>query len=744
MIRRGAGLGGRPWGLNGTPAAVPPAAVAVSGLQLTSATSSSLTLAFTAPPTGSIVWNVRVHGAGAWTVAAGNFGSSTATITGLTASTAYDVQAIASNNGGTAPAELDSLSTLAAAQTPSTGAATRIDVVFSQSAVSPGGTVSGYIVPNNDLSGNTVTLTPGSGAATVVTLPSSGNAPVPFTLTAPSVGDDYFTITNSAGLLNPAPQQINVFAASSGTSRTFSATIAGTTPDLRTFRRNAVTGDPTGFSMSGKGWGSVGINISNLSGATDGVWMRPYVANSPGATTSPGTGTALHSAVQVHGALGATGTIYPLLPSSLEFLYWDIATDAAFTAPVRIAQRCRVGFVLADISRSQETGFAQYYADNTAFTAINTRFAVWTSGDYRYPANSYTGIHWTISTDTSAGQELARILEAQLGVGVALTGLSTTGNGLDAYFAHDGSPSSAFTGTVAASCDGKFDALTVSMGGWDGINSTNYPTETWAEDQTRMLNAFAKIQQLYPTCQVIRWCSSASGWFGYDGSRDLGYTRVNGIVRAAEASNPCVVSGKSTLWNELVQSHATQAARPDYARTAARMILSAIPTTMGGIAATNRGPTLGSTGSVVGRILRIPYTLHGGNSLTSVKATYANPNVTYSTASTAELASLFSVYAGPGGRTGNGTAIKIASAAINASLGTIDLTLVGSSGVTYADNSTGAMPSGFNVHYAADFGTSNTTLTPYTGTGASLCDDVTEYSIPYGRLTRPALDIAVT
>lgn len=631
---------------------------------------------------------------------------------------------------------------------PPSGAANRYDVVFDQSVIAPGGTVTGNVYLNGASSGGSVVLTPGSGSAITIPLPSSGNAAVPFSFPAPSIGDDYFAPTNTAGLLNPYPAQISAFAGSAGTNRTFAAALAGVKADLRTFQRDAVNGNPAGFSLSwARGWGAVAINISSLSGATDGVWMRPYDAFSSGVSTTAGTGTALHAPVQVHGALGATGTINPLLPAGLEYLYWDIATDAAFTNPVRIAQRFRVGVVVADASRSQETGFAQSYADSTAFTPINTRFAVWTSGDPRYAADQYTGIHWTLSTDTSAGQELARILEAQLGVGVALTGVSATGGGLDQYFAHDGTPSSAFQDTVNASCGGKFRYLTVSMGGWDGVDGS-YPSETFAEDQTRIQAAVARLPHLYPACAVIRWCTSDSGWFGNDGSRDLGYTRLGGITRALEASNPNVVDGASDLWNEFIGGHASQAARLDYARTAGRMILAADVAVMGGLGTANRGPTLGTTGTLSSRTLRLPYTQNGGSALTSVRAAYSNPSATYGTASTSELASLFSVYAGAGGRQGAGLAIKIDSAAINSGTGTVDLVLTGSSGVTYADGSTGGMPGVLNVHYGADYGASNATIQPQwmtggPGVGVSLCDDVSEFSIPYGRLMRPTLDIAI-
>jgi hypothetical protein len=617
---------------------------------------------------------------------------------------------------------------------------TRFDAVFDQSVVAPGGTATGKLIPNaNWASGNAV-LTPNSGAAVTVALPSSGNSPVSFSVTAPGTeGELSYTVTNTASVVNPYSPPLNVMTNGNGTAATITASL--TRSDFARFQRDAVSGNPAGFSASwARGWGEVWLTLGQ---AGQKLFMRLHDSATSGATTTAGTGTALTGVVQVHGAFVA-GTVRVLLPAG-PYQYWaDVATDAAFTNPVRVAQRFGVGIVVGVMSRSQETGFANPYADGTAFTQIYNKLSV-LYGNSTYGNGS--GV-WATSTDTSAGQELARILEAQHGVIVGITGISDSGGGLDHFVTHGGLSGSYYQGnlldrmseTVGPSCGKKFRYLTMSMGNWDGVDAA-YPTETYAEDQTRLQSAFIQFPLLFPACAVIRcMMGGPTGWFGSDGSAAMGYTRLTKIVRDVEAANAMIVSGESTLWNEFANGHATQGARPDYARTAARMMLSADP--LGGLSPANRGPTMAASGTVVGRVLRIPYALHGGANLVALRAHYTNPTVTYGTASTAELASLWSVYGGTGGRSGAGKAIKIDSATINTGAGTIDLVLTGTSGITYADNTTAAMPSAFTVHYGADFGSSYPRLPD--GTGSSLADDVSEYGIPYGRLMRPALDIVIS
>ena len=650
---------------------------------------------------------------------------------------------------------------------PFAGAVTRYDLVLGAALQNVANAVSGAIYPNGVWFGGTVTLTPSNGGAAIsLTLPSSGTASVPFSYTPTAVGEIALTPTNTANLYNPYPAPLTVCAASSGTARTLSATL--TRYDMTTYQRDTAYGAPNGFSPSvfTRGWGEVWISVTAIGGTTGGLFARLYDAFSSGASASAGTGTEITSGgVQVYGSISAGGTYRILLPASnYTGYYMDLATDAAFTNPVRIAQRLRVGVVAGIMSRSQESGYSRAYAYGGATNPMPTTYTkttTWQTYDYRYDTTDCGWFrHDNVTADpyqyhysesSSAGaMEFGRVIEQKLGVVCAIAGVSATGGGLDSYVSHDGTILESFTGTIAASNGSKFRYFIGAMGNWDGIDP-NYPTETYAESTLRYNAATIWIAEHYPACGIITWACGESGVFGTDGSRDVGYTRLAKFLIGMEASNPMVASRENYIWNEFNSGHSTMAARVFYVDAGARAIVSSELAVMGGTQSTNKGPTLATTGTFISnaRTIKIPYAHHGGGALVPVGVTFANPTATINYASTAEIAALFSVYAGVGGRSGQGQAIKIDTATINASTLTIDLVLTGSSGVTYADNSTGSLPTAFNIHYAADFGMSNPAIRPqYTtggnGRGAALTDDRTDYDYGYGWPMRPTIDIAVT
>jgi hypothetical protein len=262
---------------------------------------------------------------------------------------------------------------------------------------------------------------------------------------------------------------------------------------------------------------------------------------------------------------------------------------------------------------------------------------------------------------------------------------------------------------------------------------------------------------------VLGYNCGATGVFGFGPSGGSsptpanapGYTRLQSIIEGMAAANPMVVSLDDYHWNEFKDGHASMAARVQYARTGFRAFVDAELATFGGAQTSSRGPALASTGTIAAgsRVLRLPYKHHGGTALSAVAINCSGTTFTYTNDLTAaELASLFAVYA-TGGYYGNGQAIKITGAAINTASppagadGTIDLTLAGSTGVTYADNSTGSMPSGFTVQFTGDFGDSCTGgLSAGCGRCAVLVDDAADTAdgIPLGRHIRPVTDMAVT
>lgn len=677
----------------------------------------------------------------------GTTGTLTASAPGLT------------NNAGPQPYTISAVSTASMAN--------RFDIVMGSSVVAPGSPVQVTVYPNAKFPGGNIVLSGTNGSfssSPTIALTNGSTAPVTLTYTPASSGEHAITATNNAGLYNPYPAPLTVFQGASGTSR--SLAVALTRTDMVTFQRDAPSGNPAGFSLAwAKGWGEVWLNVTALAGASTGLWIRLYDAMSSGATSSVGTGTALHaSPVQVYGQITSNGVVRVLLPAGPYIYYADVATDSAFTSPVRIAQRFRVGVVIGHFSRSQESGLSRAYAysGNVPVPTTYTKTASWVGFDYRY-ADTDSGwfVHDGVTTDpyqyhygestTSGAQEIGRLIESQLGVCVGVTGNSASGGGLDVMVNHDGSFTGGFTGTVAASVGNKFRYLWMATGNWEGVDG-NYPNETHAEVRTRFFGAVDYVARTYPACAVIGWVASASGIFGNDGSSLLGYTRHQSIfLNEIEPSNPMVVSKECYNWNEFYSSHSTMAARVQYVRAGFRQLMAAELSGFGGYQTSNRGPRLSSAGIIRtgSRVISIPYTLPAGSALQAVGINFNNPNYSIGSASNVELASLFSVFMA-GGYQGNGTAIKIDNAVVNSASKTIDLTLSGTSGITFVDNTTASTPSSFSVHYAADFGLSNSSITPsYTGSATRavmITDDRidTTNGIAYGWHMRPALDIAIS
>ena len=643
--------------------------------------------------------------------------------------------------------------------------ANRFDIVTASSVVAVGSAVQVTVYPNASFPSGTIVLAGTNGSfssSPTIALTRGSTTPVSVTYMPATSGEHTIGTTNTAGLYNPYPAPLTVFASASGTPQSLSVSL--TRSDMTTYQRDAPSGNPTGFSLSwAKGWGEVWLSVTAIAGATSGLWVRLYDAMSAGASSSVGSGSALHaSPVQVYGPVSAMGAVRVLLPAGPYIYYADVATDAAFTNPVRIAQRFRVGVVIGHFSRSQESGLSRSYAytGNTSLPTSYKKTATWVAFDYRYPDNdSGWYVHDGISPDpysyhysegsSSGAQEIGRLIESQLGVCVGIAGSSATGGGLDSMVNHDGSLAGGFAGTLGAAVGSKFRYFWMATGSWDGVDS-NYPAETHTEVRTRAFGAVDWIAKNFPSCAVIGWVTSASGLFGNDGSRATGFTRNQMIImNEIEPSNPMVVSKENYNWNEYNSSHATMSARVDYVRPGFRKIMAAELAAMGGFQTTARGPTLAMTGTfkASARVISIPYTLPAGASaLQSIGLTYSNPNpVTINGATAQEIAGLFAVY-GPGGYQGNGTAIKIDTATINAAAKTIDLALTGSTGVTYADGTTGAAPTGFNVQFAADFGASNSALVPGSGRSAVITDDRVDAAnaIPYGWHMLPSLDIAIS
>ena len=749
----------------------------------------------TAPVT--YVGHVSPHNANTWTQNSGVFGATGGAFLGLSPATSYDLRIVTTNAAGSSTTDLLA-GTVTGAAPSFTGAANRFDLVPGASMVPAGSGVTVTAYPNGTWSGETLTPSAASGSGTfspsAVATPNGSSAAVSFTYLPSTAGEHAIAVTNSGLLYNPHNAPLNVFLPGAGTAQVLAASVAPTAdgrvndPQPRQFDTLATLA--SGFSFAGaKGFGAVALSISSLGGATGGLWVKLYDADSAGASgATPGSGKALTpGSVQVYGPLSAPGTINILLPASLYFYFIDIATDSAFTNPVRVPQRIVVGLVIGMIGRSQEAGFAQWYYDNATPTGeswINT--LVRYSSDSRYDPN-YSGYFRQTGAAQNAShadgsdpngpsggaQAAGRIIAAAMAVNVAIVGLATTGGGVDQFINHDGSLSYAAQLTFNnAGTGGKFRWLwAASLAGWDNVNSSY--GGSLAEYQTRFLGAMDWVARNYPACAVQGWGAGGTGRPEPNGSAAIaagltdnpgpGAARLQDIfVSQAEPTNPMVVSKDNHAWAAFVGGHADPSSRRIFTQTGLRQLLSAELAINGGLQTQNRGPTLSGTGtcSRSARVIRLYGKLNGGGSLQAVQIAQQKPDykVSFVQASANQLADLFAVY-GPGGFSGNGLAIRITGVAINYSNlpsgadFSLDATLAGVTGVTYADGSTGALPNSLAAHYAADLQASGgngynvvavSGGTPPPAQLTMLCDTQVSGPWEWGRHIRPKLDIQIS
>ena len=585
---------------------------------------------------------------------------------------------------------------------PPTSAANKYFLVLDQVAVAPGDTVTGAAYPNGlwpTMSGRTITLSNG----VVINLPTTGGAAATFSFPAGTAGEYSISSSNNAGLYDPYHAPLTVFAASSGTARTLSVAL-GAPPgvgidnqpfhaplDMTTFQRDTVTGRPKGFASSFNcGAGEVWLAISSLSGPTDGLFLQFYDAFSSGATATGGTGTQVTSGpVQVHGPITGTGTARVMLPAGAYMgLYADVATDAAMTNPVRIAQRFRVGEVMGLGTRSQRSGYVRSFPYGTQVPTGQTyaKTATLVSYDGRYGIPD--GTAWYVQDGThqdtnqyhgdytsSGAQELGRLIEQEMGVCVGIAGAAGSSGGFDTFTNSDGTPSGGVIPALDYAVGGKFKWLFMCMGGLDN------GTETVADDRARQNGFTAWIAANRPACDVIGWCHGQTGWFQNNGSSAVGHATVQQIARDLEASNLMVISLDDTIWNEYATSnaHASMASRPYYVQSDVRKLKARLLTVRGGTQTGDRSPTLAGSGTLSGVTARIPFKLNGASRLIFQGFNFNDPSSTVNTATGAEIASMFSAYAGAGSNYDSGPALPITSAAINTTSppsgydGTIDL-----------------------------------------------------------------------
>ena len=655
------------------------------------------------------------------------------------------------------------------------GQVTKAELISSKSAVSPGTPVSFRIVPNGNWAGSSLTLgiAKGTGtlSATTIATPNSGNATLTFTYTPNSLGEHAITLTG-AGLYSPWPHPLCCFTPNNGSPQTFGASLV--LNDMTPHQFDVWGSKPFGFdSMDCSAWGEVPM-VPSTSGPA--IFARFYDGLSSGATSTAGTGTPLHSApIQVYGAFTAGNTIIPLLPGSRRIYFADFATDAAFTNPFRLAKRFSVGLVMATNQRSMECGIARAYSYSGTSVPTGQTFATTVTNvafDNRYGYNNAWFRHDGVSANpdpnmygeaSSAGtQRIGELVDHYLGLTFGITGCSQAGGDIPDHIRHDGSPSPGFTDTVP-NVRGKFRWFWTNNVGWNNTSDPDYPNETVAEDTTRLVGNVDYTMKQYPACSVVGFAYGEQGFNLYNASAKPapqpgwpgGELRFAKALRAQMGVH-VVDKGPAGLINgNQPNSHPGQSARTTYAESGFRALYAGELAAFGGLQTNLLGPTFTSGGTIVrgSNIIRVPFA-HNGTSLVGLAVSYDpnNPTRNFQTATPAELASIFTIYTGPGGCDNtSATVLQVSSVTIDNANKQFVITLT--SGQTVPDYLT--------LQFNCQWGASNPELgppgpapsdpqhnivprVPYRA--AFIADDRTDTSIglQFGWHMHPAFDIEIT
>ncbi len=650
--------------------------------------------------------------------------------------------------------------------------ATRFDAVSSASSIAPSGTTTLSLIPNGNWTGGTATLAPTLGTISggnTITLPSSGNATLTATYTAGSTaGAESIACTNSAGLANPWPVPLNVFASSSGSAQSIAVGSATTDPhggrlyNDRTYQKDAPTGTPAGFGAGfNMGWGEVWLPL-NLPSAATALYARFHDGDS-GATTTPGTGTVVQTAVQVYGPLGS-GQQLPrlLLPASDTAYYVDVAADSAMTNPVRIPWKFFVRDVVVHLGRSQEGGFhtswqygsvpgtsyANYLKSTciTSFSSVGDTSATdaWFTTPASWARMDGTSTAFKNTTDgnfyinSAASMEMGRLWKAKKGHGVGLCGVAVV-DGYNATFSAmvgtDGTPCVGLRNIATSACGGKFRYFTTNMN--DGGTTLSYGQ---AGTQTAINGLIAYFAANYKACAImsIGFRSGAGGSSAANGTQ-----RAADYVSTLEAADARVCTGDmATDWFTFNGGHPAWDSQVRYARRRWQSLMMTESTAFGGFgyAFGDRWPRIRSTGTrpSASATLSIPIDLPTGATAVAGKTwEYGSADGTthfnYAATDTNDLIALTWVYPS-GGYNGNGTSLTVSSVVVNSanSPPTLDVTLA-------------SVPSGtLTVQFNSD-----QNYGPYTPNGGGdpvqIFDnrDWSTYGIDCGGIVLPRCDITV-
>jgi hypothetical protein len=397
----------------GSGGAAPATPGQVTGLAASGATSSTMTLSWSAPSSGgtptAYTVNYQVTGAGSWTSATTSASGSPFTVTGLSASTSYEFEVIATNSGGSGAAS-STVTASTGAPTAAPGAPTNLAASEATSstmeltwgAPGSGGTVSGYSAYFKLHSGSTWSLATAGLAASATSYTVTG--------LASGTSYDFYVAANSAGS----------GSTSSSTVTASTTTIAGP---------NAVTalaaGTVTNFTVP-LSWTAPAIDGSHGAAATYTIQYR-INGSANWATAASGIATAYYTVTGLIAGLEyqfnvfgvnaagsgssttATGTPGPALGS---FTYWG--TGGYPNAPVTHGTTGAIAtFTVSSSVASASFGWSATQVDPPAtfqsMTLYNGNPLVYGSYSGSMPASAGTWYGWMIFYDSGGDAVFAVI-----------------------------------------------------------------------------------------------------------------------------------------------------------------------------------------------------------------------------------------------------------------------------------------------------------------------------------------------
>ena len=383
-----------------------------TGLDILTATNSTIGLSWSAPATGgtpsSYIVQVSPTGIGAWTTGATVSGSSTSgLVSGLTASTAYDFQVIAVNvDGQSPPSALATGTTMVnppnvpagvavSAGSPSSSAAL---LSWTASAVDTyHGAAASYQPQYLPYGGAWTNLgSPIAGTSATITGLTPGTA---FTFQVVAINASGTAASATVGLstTSPAPNAPTGLTASAGSPAYSVVALSWTAPAVDGTHGAAATYQPQYELASGGSWTNFGspitgtsVNVTGLAHAT-AFNFQVIAINSGGSATSSSTGATTGTAAP-NAAASLTASAGSPAYSAVNLTWTAPATDGTHDAATSYA----VSYGTDGVTWTAASG-----AWTSGTTAVVTVLAFSTAYYFQIVASNVGGTGGTVATEST-------------------------------------------------------------------------------------------------------------------------------------------------------------------------------------------------------------------------------------------------------------------------------------------------------------------------------------------------------